>query len=84
MEAAQLPTARLPIVTGFATPDSNRFANLVIPYLLQRMEAYRGLAILATNKHVVDAAFLRRFRFVIDFPAFKKITLPKKSGRETV
>ncbi len=38
-------------------------------YLLQRMEAYRGLAILTTNiKESLDPAFLRRLRFVVQFP----------------
>jgi ATPase family associated with various cellular activities (AAA) len=47
----------------------DRFANIEINYLLQRMEAYRGLAILATNmKSALDAAFLRRLRFVVNFP----------------
>ena len=37
--------------------------------LLQRMEAYRGLAILTTNmKEALDPAFLRRLRFVVQFP----------------
>jgi SpoVK/Ycf46/Vps4 family AAA+-type ATPase len=47
----------------------DRYANIEINYLLQRMEAYRGLAILATNmKNALDQAFLRRLRFVINFP----------------
>jgi SpoVK/Ycf46/Vps4 family AAA+-type ATPase len=47
----------------------DRYANLEINYLLQRMEDYSGLAILATNRRsALDAAFLRRLRFVIDFP----------------
>jgi hypothetical protein len=47
----------------------DRYANIEINYLLQRMEAYRGLAILATNKKsALDPAFLRRLRFVIEFP----------------
>jgi hypothetical protein len=47
----------------------DRYANLEVNYLLQRMEAYRGLAILATNlKGSLDRAFLRRLRFVVDFP----------------
>jgi hypothetical protein len=46
----------------------DRYANIEINYLLQRMEAYRGLAILATNmKSALDAAFLRRLRFVVNF-----------------
>jgi AAA+ superfamily predicted ATPase len=47
----------------------DRYANIEINYLLQRMEDYRGLAILATNrKALLDQAFLRRLRFLIDFP----------------
>jgi hypothetical protein len=50
--------------------DSNdRYANLQVDYLLQRMESYGGLAILATNlRSVIDPAFLRRLRFVVNFP----------------
>ncbi len=47
----------------------DRYANIEINYLLQRMEAYRGLAILATNmRSALDTAFLRRLRFVVTFP----------------
>jgi hypothetical protein len=47
----------------------DRYANIEVSYLLQRMEAYRGLAILTTNlKNALDPAFLRRIRFVIQFP----------------
>ncbi len=47
----------------------DRYANLEVSYLLQRMEAYRGLAILTTNvRSALDLAFLRRIRFIIDFP----------------
>jgi ATPase family associated with various cellular activities (AAA) len=47
----------------------DRYANIEVSYLLQRMEAYRGLAILTTNlKDGVDPAFLRRLRFVVNFP----------------
>ncbi len=47
----------------------DRYANIEVSYLLQRMEAYRGLAILTTNmKEAVDSAFLRRIRFVVQFP----------------
>jgi hypothetical protein len=47
----------------------DRYANIEINYLLQRMEAYRGLAILATNmKSALDAAFMRRLRFIVNFP----------------
>ncbi len=47
----------------------DRYANIEVSYLLQRMEAYRGLAILTTNlKSAIDSAFLRRIRFVVQFP----------------
>jgi len=47
----------------------DRYANIEINYLLQRIEAYKGLAILATNmKSALDSAFLRRLRFIINFP----------------
>lgn len=46
----------------------DRYSNIEVSYLLQRMEAYRGLAILTTNmKSAVDKAFMRRIRFVIQF-----------------
>jgi SpoVK/Ycf46/Vps4 family AAA+-type ATPase len=46
----------------------DRYANIEVGYLLQRMEAYRGLAILTTNmKSALDSAFLRRIRFVVQF-----------------
>jgi SpoVK/Ycf46/Vps4 family AAA+-type ATPase len=47
----------------------DRYANIEVSYLLQRMEAYRGLAILTTNlRSALDTAFLRRIRFIIPFP----------------
>jgi hypothetical protein len=47
----------------------DRYANIEINYLLQRIEAFSGLAILATNmKSALDAAFVRRLRFIVDFP----------------
>jgi len=46
----------------------DRFANIEIDYLLQRMEQFNGIAILATNrKSDLDQAFMRRLRFIIDF-----------------
>lgn len=57
----------------------DRHANIEVSYLLQRIEAYGGLAILTTNlKDSIDSAFLRRFRFVIDFP------FPEASQREAI
>jgi ATP-dependent 26S proteasome regulatory subunit len=47
----------------------DRYSNIEVSYLLQRMEAYRGLAILTTNmKGALDRAFMRRIRFVVQFP----------------
>ena len=46
----------------------DRYANIEVNYLLQRMEAYRGLAVLATNmRNALDNAFLRRLRFIVEF-----------------
>jgi hypothetical protein len=46
----------------------DRYANLETAYLLQRLEQFEGLAILATNlRQNIDVAFLRRLEFVIDF-----------------
>jgi AAA+ superfamily predicted ATPase len=46
----------------------DRFANIEIDYLLQRMEQFDGIAILATNRKAdIDSAFLRRVRFIVDF-----------------
>jgi hypothetical protein len=57
----------------------DRYANIEVNYLLQRMEAYRGLAILATNlKGSLDKAFVRRLRFILDFP------VPGLSDREAI
>ena len=53
----------------FSSKDAHdRYANLEIDYLLQRLERYEGVAILATNrKNDVDPAFQRRIRVIIDF-----------------
>ncbi len=46
----------------------DRHANIEVSYLLQRLEAYRGLSILTTNlRDNIDEAFLRRIRFCVDF-----------------
>jgi SpoVK/Ycf46/Vps4 family AAA+-type ATPase len=48
----------------------DRFANIEIDYLLQRMERIEGITVLATNrKDDIDPAFLRRLRFIVDFLA---------------
>jgi hypothetical protein len=47
----------------------DRYANIEISYLLQRMEAYNGVTILATNLRAnLDEAFTRRLQFAVDFP----------------
>jgi SpoVK/Ycf46/Vps4 family AAA+-type ATPase len=57
----------------------DRYANIEVSYLLQRMEAYRGLAILTTNiKSALDPAFLRRIRFIVEFP------FPDKAERAAI
>jgi SpoVK/Ycf46/Vps4 family AAA+-type ATPase len=51
------------------TDSHDRYANIEVSYLLQRMESYRGLAILTTNmRSALDGAFLRRLRFSVQFP----------------
>jgi MoxR-like ATPase len=46
----------------------DRFANIEINYLLQRIETFDGVAILATNRREdIDEAFIRRLRFIVDF-----------------
>src|SRR5439155_1016181 len=56
-----------------------RYANLEISYLLQKMESYEGLAILATNmRQQLDDAFLRRLTFNITFP------LPEEADRARI
>ena len=57
----------------------DRYANIEVSYLLQRMEEYRSLAILTTNlKEAIDTAFLRRLRFVVQFP------FPDAAGRADI
>lgn len=57
----------------------DRYANLEVAYLLQRMEAYEGVAILTTNfRQNLDPAFLRRLRFVVEFPK------PDAAAREEI
>ncbi|BAB52815.1 mlr6544 [Mesorhizobium japonicum MAFF 303099] len=57
----------------------DRYANIEVAYLLQRMEAHEGLVILTTNmRQNLDTAFLRRLRFVIDFPR------PDATAREAI
>jgi SpoVK/Ycf46/Vps4 family AAA+-type ATPase len=57
----------------------DRYANIEVSYLLQRMESYGGLAILTTNlKTAMDPAFLRRIRFIVNFP------FPDAAAREAI
>ncbi|MGN6110828.1 MAG: ATP-binding protein [Kofleriaceae bacterium] len=54
---------------GEVEKGTDRYANLEVSYLLQRMESYRGLAILTTNQRdALDTAFCRRLRFIVTFP----------------
>ena len=54
---------------GDVKDSHDRYANIEVSYLLQRMEAYQGLAILTTNlKTALDKAFQRRLRFTVTFP----------------
>jgi hypothetical protein len=47
----------------------DRYANIEVSYLLQRIESHRGLCILTTNlKQALDGAFARRIRFIVQFP----------------
>jgi SpoVK/Ycf46/Vps4 family AAA+-type ATPase len=47
----------------------DRYANIEVSYLLQRMESYQGIAVLATNKKSnIDDAFIRRIKYVIELP----------------
>jgi SpoVK/Ycf46/Vps4 family AAA+-type ATPase len=57
----------------------DRYANIEVGYLLQRVEAYRGLAILTTNsRSALDPAFQRRLRFIVQFP------FPDRAQREHI
>ncbi len=54
---------------GDVKHGTDRYANLEVGYLLQRLEASDGLVILTSNlKENIDAAFTRRFQFVVHFP----------------
>ena len=57
----------------------DRYANLEVAYLLQKMESYRGIAILTTNmQKSMDTAFQRRLRFAVQFP------FPEAESRERI
>lgn len=64
---------------GEVKDSVDRYANLEVGYLLQRMENFQGLAILTTNlKSALDKAFQRRLRFTVDFP------FPDTAQREAI
>jgi hypothetical protein len=64
---------------GEINDSRDRYANIEVGYLLQRMEAYQGLAILTTNlKTSIDRAFQRRLRFIVNFP------FPDAAQREAI
>jgi len=57
----------------------DRYANIEVSYLLQRIEEYEGLVILATNlRRNIDEAFVRRLHFVIELPR------PDPAGRRGI
>jgi SpoVK/Ycf46/Vps4 family AAA+-type ATPase len=64
---------------GEVNDSRDRYANIEVGYLLQRMESYQGLAILTSNfKSAIDPAFQRRLRFTVTFP------FPDADQRETI
>jgi len=64
---------------GEVRDSHDRYANIEVSYLLQRMEAYQGLAILTSNlKASLDRAFQRRLRFTVNFP------FPDAAQREAI
>ena len=64
---------------GEVKDSHDRYANIEVGYLLQRMESFQGLAILTTNlKSSLDKAFQRRLRFTVDFP------FPDAAQREAI
>jgi hypothetical protein len=64
---------------GEISDSRDRYANIEVGYLLQRMEAYQGLAVLTTNlKASLDRAFQRRLRFTVNFP------FPDAAQREAI
>jgi hypothetical protein len=64
---------------GEVKDSHDRYANIEVGYLLQRMEAYQGLAVLTTNlRSSMDKAFQRRLRFTVHFP------FPDAAQREAI
>jgi SpoVK/Ycf46/Vps4 family AAA+-type ATPase len=59
--------------------SKDRYANMEISYILQRIEQFDGIAILATNiRENMDSAFIRRMKYIVDFP------MPDKDMREQI
>jgi SpoVK/Ycf46/Vps4 family AAA+-type ATPase len=57
----------------------DRYANLEVAYLLQRVESHDGVVVLATNlRKNIDEAFLRRLQFLVEFP------LPDRNHRRVL
>jgi SpoVK/Ycf46/Vps4 family AAA+-type ATPase len=57
----------------------DRYANTEISYILQRIEQFDGIAILATNlRENMDSAFIRRMKYIVDFQ------MPDKEMREQI
>lgn len=57
----------------------DRYANVEVAYLLQRMESFDGMSVLTTNlRNNIDTAFIRRLRYVVEFP------VPDRTARETL
>jgi SpoVK/Ycf46/Vps4 family AAA+-type ATPase len=65
-----------------AKNSHDRYANIEVNYLLQKLEAYRGLAILSTgSRRELDEAFLGRFDFIIRVPPQRRRRRRKSSAR---
>jgi SpoVK/Ycf46/Vps4 family AAA+-type ATPase len=61
------------------TDSHDRYANIETGYLLQKMEEYEGMVILATNlRKNMDEAFVRRLRFILEFP------FPEEASRKVI
>lgn len=59
----------------------DRSTNLEVNFLLQRLEAHDGLVIIATNrKQNIDPAFLRRLRFIVNFPLPNAVKKPNRQA----
>ena len=64
---------------GEVQHGTDRYSNLEVGFLLQRLEAYFGLVILASNlKDQIDSAFTRRFHVIVHFP------LPQPAERRRI